>query len=192
MACHLAGNHLLGVSPTRTPLCAASPRRAPAHTLQTETVELCEQMVATGSSALEQDLPRTLQIGHTGMASHNICSSENLWLPHVGPQVLHVLKALPCNIPCACLSCVQLGPPKRRQDVHVIQTREETLAGSKCCCTSWMPKLNSNGMRGSPCSPPSCCSCVGRPLRLSKRTNPAWRDLSSRKAPPPLWTTYRT
>ena len=67
-------NYRLGVSPTKTPLCAASLRRAPGHTLQTLTVELCATNGGNGVQRTEAGLATHIaSLAH--WASHNFCSS---------------------------------------------------------------------------------------------------------------------
>ena len=100
-----------------------------------------------------------------------------LWIPHVGSQLSHSHWTHGCTIPHSGLACVLSDPacvynfsPRLSYNVRVLSgTSDEKYTSSryaKRCSSglssldassngSWIAKLNSNGMRGSPCSPPS-------------------------------------
>ena len=119
-------------------------------------------------------------------------------IPNVGSELCHSTRHSPaqfqirvfpmCNVPSTS------SPEDHRSHAFARVTMEHeyrrgmrintrhfpTIAAPPRGC--WIPKLNNDGMRGSPCSPPSCCSMLCRTLPASAQTFELALEPFSRRA----------
>ena len=113
---------------------------------------------------------------------------DAIGIPHIWTEIVHVGRPCSGSVARPRLSCVELDPSsslecrcqevvdlpssmREAKHIHIIQESEQVFTGSKFSLTSakasWLAKLKRRGMRGSPCSPPSCCWMSCRTPSLS-------------------------